>query len=216
MAAAGRRAARARRARRARSAAGAGGAAAPLPARGVRLAGVAVGARARRDPRRRHGAWQDAAGAGPDLPRTRARRGYRPVPGRCPDQRRVQLGCGGGALRSRLRVDTVTDTLARSGRAIDEVAAPTSWSRRTRCFGWKPMPTAPWPGLACSSTRRSSSRTTRARPTAAFASWRRRSSWRSPVPDGEQPDGAVVAAVDHRARTVSRSEAVRRAVRAAD
>ena len=47
-------------------------AAAALPARRLRLAGLPVAAPARRHPRRRHGAGQDAAGAGADLPRARA------------------------------------------------------------------------------------------------------------------------------------------------
>ncbi len=55
---------------RPRPAGRAGGRAAPLPARGIRLAGVAVGARARRHPRRRYGARQDAADAGDALPRS--------------------------------------------------------------------------------------------------------------------------------------------------
>ena len=88
----------------------AGCAAAPLPARRVRLAGVAVGARARRDPRRRHGARQDAAGARADLPRARARPGRRSVPGGRADERRLELGGGGGPLRSRAAESTRSPT----------------------------------------------------------------------------------------------------------
>ena len=49
--------------------------------------------------------------------------GRRPVPGRRADERRLGLGGRGGALRPRARVEAVTDTLAKSGRTIDEVAA---------------------------------------------------------------------------------------------
>ncbi len=124
VAAPGRRAARARRGRRARPAGDAGGGAAPLPARRVRLAGVAVGARARRDPRRRHGTRQDAAGARADLPRAR---GATRASARSWSSRR-RASCRTGSARRRgsrpgSKVEAVTDTLARSGRTIDEVAA---------------------------------------------------------------------------------------------
>ena len=73
LAAPGRRPARARAGPGPRPARRAGGRAAPLPARGVRLAGFPVGDGARRHPRRRHGARQDAADAGAALPRARTR-----------------------------------------------------------------------------------------------------------------------------------------------
>ena len=75
--------------------------AAPLPARRLRLARVALGARARRHPRRRHGPRQDAAGARARLPRPRARSGPRPVPRRRADERRPELGRRGRPLRPR-------------------------------------------------------------------------------------------------------------------
>ena len=122
LAAAGGDAARAGRARRARSARDDRRRAAPLPARGLRLAGGALGARAGRDPRRRHGPGQDARDARARLPRPCPQPRGRPVPGRRPTS--VVSGWVDEAARfaPSLRVEAVVDTLAKSGRTIEELA----------------------------------------------------------------------------------------------
>ncbi len=82
----------ARRGPRTRGAAGrARGHAAPVPARGARLAGVPAPPPPRRDTRRRHGAGQDRADPGAVPPRL-AGRSRCPVPGRRPHERRGELG----------------------------------------------------------------------------------------------------------------------------
>ena len=107
------------------------------------------------------------------------------------------------------------DTLARARRGArgGRSPAPTSSSPPTRCCGSTTTPTGAVAWAGWSSTRRSSSRTTRPRPTSARGELRRAVQARDHRhADGEQPDGAVVAAVDRRARAVPEPEAVHRAV----
>ncbi len=83
-----------------------------------------------------------------------------------------------GRFAPGLVVAAVTDTLARSGRAIEEVAAAdvvvTTYTLfRLEADAYR---TVDWAGLVLDV--RSTSRTTRQRRIAASASWRRRSSWR--------------------------------------
>ena len=140
--------------------------------------------RARRHPRRRHGARQDAADARADLPRpgARTRAAARSSSSRrrasCPnwaaEAARFAPDLRGGDGHRHARAGAAR-TWPRSSRA------PTSSSPRTRCSGSTSTPTAPAGGPGWSSTRRSSSRTTSPRPTSARAGCRRRSSSRSPA-----------------------------------
>jgi hypothetical protein len=176
----------------------------PPPTRGVRLAGIAAGARARRDPRRRHGARQDAADTRDDLPRTRRRPGCWPLPGRRSDERRVGLGGRGepffpraqgrcdhrhaGALRAHDRGGR-----GRRRGGHDVHAVPARGGR------------LPHGGLGGADPRRG---TVRQEPPGQDLPLRPRAGRSLQAGDngnanGEQPDGAVVAAVDHRARPVS-------------
>ena len=75
--------------------------AALLPARRLPLAGLPVAVRARRDPRRRHGARQDAGDPGAGRARPRARGGA--VPGGRADQRGAGVGGGGRGVHPRPR-----------------------------------------------------------------------------------------------------------------
>ena len=194
-------------------------AAAPLPARRVRLAGVPVGAPARRDPRRRHGARQDAAVPRPDQPRPGARPGGGPVPDRRADQRRGELGRRGRAVRPGPDGGAVTGTLARRGRATraSSSRAPTSSSRPTRCCASTSTAYAEvgWSGLLLDEAQHAKNRQSkiyqcaRAAGRAVQARDHRHAA-------GEQPDGAVVAAVDHGARAVPEPGPVPRVLRQAD
>ena len=116
-----------------------------------------------------------------------------------------------------LSVVAVTDTLRRSGGTSTTWSkAQTSSSSPTPCCASTPTPTTASNGRACSSTRPSTPRTTAPRSTAA-------SGTSPPVQgrdhghaDGEQPHGAVVAALDHRAGALPQPDTVRRALRRAD
>ena len=116
-----------------------------------------------------------------------------------------------------LKVDAVTDTLARS-RTHDRGAR----RRRRRGHDVHAVPARgrrlPHGGLGGADPRRGA---VRQEPPGQDLPMRPRAGRALQArdhrhADGEQPDGAVVAAVDHRARAVPRPEAVRRAVRAAD
>jgi hypothetical protein len=95
----GRRAERGRRAPRPAGSRRGGRRPAPVPAGGFSLAGRAARQRARRDPSRRHGPRQDAAGTHAALPCPQAR----PLPGRRAGRRRAQLGGRGRPLHARSR-----------------------------------------------------------------------------------------------------------------
>ncbi len=214
LAAPGRRAARARRTRRARAARDASGRAAPLPAGGLRLARRAVGTGAGRDPRRRHGSRQDAADARARLPRPR--RTTR-TPARSSWSRRRASSRPGSREAARF---APSSERPRRHRHADEVGpldrasspAPTSWSTtytllRLDADAYR---TVAWAGLVLDEAQyvknhqAKTYRCVRELDGAVQARDDRNA-------DGEQPDGAVVAPVDHRPRAVPRPEAVRRA-----
>ncbi|MBV8988297.1 MAG: hypothetical protein JO372_07015 [Solirubrobacterales bacterium] len=69
-----------------------------------------------------------------------------------------------------LTVGVVLDTLAKSGRSIEQIATADLVVTTYTLFRWTPTRTAPWDGRGSSSTRLSWSRITAARPTGARAS----------------------------------------------
>ena len=143
--------------------------AAALPARGVPVARLPVRPRARRHPRRRHGAREDAADAGADQPRARRRPAGAAVPHRRAHQRRRRTGRprprgsrpGSRWCRSPTRCAAAGRTWPRPSRARRSSSPP------TRCSGSTRTPTRAPRGPAWCSTRRSSSRTTSRRSTSA-------------------------------------------------
>ena len=161
---------------------------------------------ARRGSRRRHGAGQDRAGPGADLPRPagRARTRRRSWWSRRPAWWRTGRPRPPGS-RPSCAVVTVAETAAapRPGPRPRPSRARTSSSPRTRCSGSTstPTPGSRWSGA---DPRRGAVRQEPpgedlpVRPAAAGAV----QAGDHRHPDGEQPDGAVVAAVDHRAGPV--------------
>ncbi len=141
----------------------------------------------------------------------------RPVPGRRADERRLGLGCGGGrfAPGAEARCDHrhagAVGAHDRAGRVRrrgrHDVHAVPARGRRL-----------PQGGVGGADPRRGAVRQEppgqdlplRARAGGAVQAGDHRD------PDGEQPNGAVVAAVDHSSRAVPRPATVCRAVRAAD
>ena len=192
--------------------------AAALPARGLQLARNALESRARRDPRRRHGPRQDTAGARARFATpASATRGWarssssrRRASSRAGSAKRPASppGCSvrGEPTRSRSRGGRSARLAEARHRRHDVHAAA---ARRRRL---------PVGALGGRDPRRGAVRQeppgqdlhVRARARSAVQARDHRHA------DGEQPDGALVAALDHGARAVPRPEAVRRAVREAD
>ena len=187
-----------------RAARRASGRVAPLPAGRVRLAHVPLAAQARRHPGRRHGTGQDAAVPRPDQPRPAARASGRPVPDRRADQRRGELGRRGRAVHP----GSDRGTGLRDARPRRPPACRTRRWRRRRRHVLHP---------AAAGLRRLR-RAGLVRPAAGRGPARQEPAVQGlsvcpptgrPGEDrdhrhaaGEQPDGAVVAAVDHGARPV--------------
>ena len=179
----------------------------------LRLAGPAATGRPRRDPRRRHGPRQDRADARHGAPGAgrAARRG--PGPRRRTDQRAAELGRRGGAVHARPegRDARGDDPAASYPGGARPSAAPTSSSPPTRSSGSTRRASARRAGRPSCSTRRSSPRTTARRSTSRGATAAGAGQARHHRhADGEQPDGAVVAAVDRRAGAVPQPAAVHR------
>ena len=189
--------------------AGAAGRAAPLPAGRVRLAGVPVGAPARRHPRRRHGPGQDAAVPGADLPRPGARPGSRPpflivaptsvVANWAAEAARFAPGPDGGARSPAPRPAAASDARRdrRGRRRRGHLLHPAAHGLR-RLRRAELVRAAAGRGAA---RQEPPVEDLPVRPPAGRPGQDRHHRHA----DGEQPDGAVVAAVDHRARAVPRA-----------
>ena len=192
-----------------------------VPTRSTGSAGCRCsGTRARRRARRRHGAGQDAADARDGAAGARARRA-----GRAGARRGAHVGAGhvgerGRAVRARpAHRASSTAPGARPRSRMDETIAGRRSSSRSYAVariddGGVPVACA---GLRPCSTRRSSSRTTRPRPTRRCAGSPARVKFAHHRHAArELAHGPVVAAVDRRARAAPAAGAVQGAVGQAD
>ena len=182
------------------------------------MAGHVVGPRARRDPRRRHGARQDSAGARA-APATRASATGAVGPFLVVAPTSVVPNWVSEAARfaPELSVDVRADTLAavagarsrrsrRRRRRHDLHAVPAGQRRlRIDAVGGLILDEAQYV-----KNHRAQDVPVRARAARPVQAGDHRHA------DGEQPDGALVAAVDHRSRAVPGPEALRGALRPAD
>ena len=175
--------------------------AAALPARRLPLAGVPVAQRARRDPGRRHGPGQDAADPGPGRPRPRRGRGAVPRGG--PDLAWWRPG------RTRpptfvpgLTTRTVTESRARRGVGLDEAVAGADLV--VTSYTLYRMEAAEYAARAWGGLVLDEAQTVKNHEGKTYQAVRRldvpfrRGADRHP--DGEPAHGAVVAALDRRAR----------------
>ena len=109
---------------------------APLPAGRVPVAGVSMGPSARRHPCRRHGARQDAAVTGADLPRQASQPRHVTVPHHRADERGAKLG---GRIRSvHARLESGVDF----GHGVSPRRNPRRDHRGRRCGGHVVHPAA--------------------------------------------------------------------------